>query len=130
MDGIQQIRQQFNISLYLYCSDACVLLYLLYSIKNPPMKVESGTPSLHFLISEGPKLPPTRRQLLQVFCIFSILPVGKIEKFKSATWEAFSEVVDEPELKHKITSLLILQDHSNLLRNIQDKKTPTLVADL
>jgi len=58
MGGIQQKRQQFNVSFYLHCSDACVLLYLLYSIKKTSVTVESCIRSLHFWTSEGPKLPP------------------------------------------------------------------------
>lgn len=41
-----------------------------------------------------------------------------------------SKEVAEPELKHRITSLLVLQDHFNLLRNTEGRKAHTLVADL
>lgn len=60
MDGIQQIKRNTELLSYLYCSDACVLLYLLYSIKKIlQWKWNQVPPSLHYLISEGPELSLT-----------------------------------------------------------------------
>lgn len=96
MDGIQQIKRNIELLSYLYCSEACVLFCLLYSIKKS-LQWKWNQVHLHCI--------SWYLRALNFLSLPTGLPSGKIEKFKAGAWEMPSEEIDEPELKHKITPL-------------------------
>lgn len=95
MDGIQQIKRNIELLSFLYCSDACVLLYLLYTIKKT-LQWKWNQVHLHCI--------SWYLRALNFLSLSTGLPSGKTEKLKAGAWEVPSEEIDEPELKHKTTS--------------------------